>query len=361
MDRVMSRRLFLAFFVASAAAALPARPARAAAPVKITVMASGVDSFDEKYTRAVIRPFEAQHPDIQVNYYPVRDSRNAMSVLRSQRMGPRIDVVILDPAHARQAQREGLITPMDPRQVPNAADLGPLGRELGMWALPAMHDTMNLVYAESAFSSPPASWREMWDPKYRGKLTIAANAGLDGSMIALTLLANRLSGMPDNAGSFEPGFAYLEKLGPNVLTWTPRPSQYWLVAHHQALLAVGWNSRSETHKAALEGYATTVPREGTVVVTLMIAQVTDRPNSEAAQAFINYSLSPQAQQAFAQAMFYAPSNQKTQVSDAMRARIPLLSPNVAASVIPVDWTGFSPEQLGAMLAAWQTRIMRTAR
>lgn len=361
MNRAMNHRLLLVIVLAGAAAALPARPARAGAPIQISVMASGVDTFDEKYTHAVIRPFEAQHPDIQVSYYPVRDSRNAMSVLRSQRMGPRIDVVILDPANARQAQRERLITPMDPRRVPHAADLGTLGRELGMWALPAMHDTMNLVYAESAFPRPPASWREMWDLKYRGKLTIAANAGLDGSMIALTLLANRLAGMPDNAANFEPGFAYLEKLGPNVLTWAPRPSQYWLVAHRQALLAVGWNSRSETHKTVLEGYATTVPREGTVVVTLMIAQVADRPNSEAAQAFIDYSLSPQAQQAFAQAMFYAPSNQKTQLSDAVRARIPLLSPNVAASVIPVDWAGFSPEQLGAMLAAWQTRIMRTAR
>ncbi len=361
MDREMPRRLFLGIVIAGMVACLPSHPALADTPVRLTLMASGVDAFDEKYTRAVIRPFEALHPDIQVAYYPVRDSRNAMSVLRSQRLAPQVDVVILDPSSASQARREGLIMPMDPSQVPNAADLGPLGRELGFWALPAMHDTMNLVYAEAAFPQPPRSWREMWDPRYRGKVAIAANNTLDGSMIALTLLANRLCGAPDNADRFDAGFAYLEKLGPNALTWTPRPSQYWLVAHNQALLAVGWNSRSESHKAGLSGYATTVPREGTVVVTLMIAQVADRPHRDAAQAFINYSLGPQAQRAFAEAMFYAPSNRKTEVDDATRARIPLLSPGVAAAVIPVDWTGFSNAQLGAMLEAWQTRIMRTAR
>ena len=90
-----SRRRFLGLTLAGLASALPPGESRAAAPVEITVMAYGVDAFDEKYMRTVIRPFEAAHPGILVRYYAVRDSRNALAVLRSQRMTPNIDVVIL--------------------------------------------------------------------------------------------------------------------------------------------------------------------------------------------------------------------------------------------------------------------------
>lgn len=353
-------RLLIGLAFASAAATLAPRPTLAAAPVELTVMAYGVDSFDEKFVKTVIRPFEVAHPAIKVNYYAVRDSRNALSVLRAQRMAPRIDVVILDPPNARLAQEERLLAPMDPKLIPNAADLGARGREMGFWALPAMYDSMTLVYAKAAFAQPPKSWREMWDAKYRGKVAIATSPAVNGSMIALTTLANRLAGGPDGTGNLQPGLEYLEKLSPNALTWTPRPNQYWLVSRGQALLAVGWNSRSQSQIDNLGGYGATVPAEGTIAVPILIARVAGRPNDNAAQAFINHALGPQAQQAFSEAMYYAPSNQKAKVNDAARARIPLLSPNVATRLIPLDWAGVTVAQLARMRAAWLTRIMKPA-
>ncbi|MFY2564713.1 extracellular solute-binding protein [Achromobacter ruhlandii] len=357
----LPRRAFLGLALAATAASLPLATARASTPVRLTVMAYGVDAFDDKYQRTVIRPFQAQYPNIQVSYYAVRDSRNALSVLRSQRLLPQIDVVILDPPNARLAQREKLIEPMDPKLVPNAADLGALGRELGFWALPAMYDSMTLVYAKSAFTQPPKSWRELWDPKYAGKVAIATNPAVNGSMIAMTMLANRLAGAPDGGGNFDAGFAYLEKLRPNVGTWNPRPNQYWLVGQNQMLLAVGWNSRSQSQLDSQPGYASTVPAEGTIAVPILIARVADRPNAQAAQAFINYSLGPQAQQAFSEAMYYAPSNRKARIGEAARARIPLLSTGTAAKLIPVDWAGFTPQHFAAMREAWLTRIMQAPR
>ena len=111
---------------------------------------------------------------------------------------------------------------------------------------------------------------------------------------------------------------------------------------------------------SLSGYGVTVPSEGTVAVPILIAQVVGRSNGKAAQAFINFSLGAQVQQAFAEAMYYAPSNQKAKIGEAARARIPLLSPGVAARLIPLDWAGVTPAQLSHMRAAWLTRIMKPA-
>lgn len=337
---------------------LASQPVHAATTIQLTVMAYGVDSFDKKYQRTVIQPFEAANPNVQVNYYAVRDSRNALAVLRAQRMAPRIDVVIIDPPNARLAQDERLLAPMDPKLVPNAADLGPLGREMGFWALPAMYDSMTLVYAKSAFAQPPRSWREMWDPKYRGKVALPTSKDVNGSMIAMTMLANRLAGGADRTDTLDAAIDYLEKLAPNVMTWTPRPSQYWLVSQKQALLAQGWNSRSQSQMDTLGGYGTTVPQEGTVAIPILIARVADRPHGEAAQAFINYALSPQAQQDFSEAMYYAPSNQKAKVSEAAQARIPLLSPSTR--LIPVEWATVTIKHLAKLRTGWLTRVMKPA-
>ena len=108
------------------------------------------------------------------------------------------------------------------------------------------------------------------------------------------------------------------------------------------LLAVGWNSRSQSQMDSLSGYGVTVPSEGTVAVPILIARVVGRSNGKAAQAFINFSLGAQVQQAFAEAMYYAPSNQKAKIGEAARARIPLLSPGVAARLIPLDWADAGP-------------------
>lgn len=358
MNLRQTRPLAIGMALVLLALPMTAKPVHGATAVQLTVMAYGVDAFDEKYQRTVIRPFEAAHPNVQVNYYAVRDSRNALAVLRAQRMAPRIDVVIIDPPNARLAQDEHLLAPMDPKLVPNAADLGPLGREMGFWALPAMYDSMTLVYAKSAFAQPPKSWREMWDPKYRGKVAMPSSKEVNGSMIAMTMLANRLAGGSDGTDNFDAAIDYLEKLAPNVMTWTPRPSQYWLVSQKQALLAQGWNSRSQSQMDMLGGYGTTVPQEGTIAIPILIARVADRPHGDVAQAFINHALSPQAQQAFSEAMYYAPSNQKTKVSEAARARIPLLSPNTR--LIPVEWATVTIKHLAKLRAGWLSRVMKPA-
>ena len=213
MNRSFPRRRFLGLTLAGLASALPpGEPGGGACRNHRHGLWRGC--LRRKYMRTVIRPFEAAHPGILVRYYAVRDSRNALAVLRSQRMTPNIDVVILDPPNARLAQSEGLLEQMNPQLVPNAADLGAMGRELGFWALPAMYDSMALVYAKSAFAQPPRSWRELWDPKHRGKIAISTNANVNGSMIALTALANRLAGSPDGAADLDPGLEYLESSAP---------------------------------------------------------------------------------------------------------------------------------------------------
>lgn len=361
----MVRRRFGALFLALALVFpvyTAASQAHAKRQVKITLMAyGGADGFDKKYINTVIKPFEALHPDIQVAYYPVRGSRNALSVLRAQKLAPKVDVVMLDLSFARVARQENLLAPIDRAQVPNAANLAPIGQELGDWALPVTYDTMALVYARSAFPRPPTSWRTLWDPQYIGKIALPINPKGSVTTLAMTIIASHLAGALYYPRDIEAGISYLAKLGPQVASWRPRPDQYWAVAHNQALLTIGWNARGQSHIDALgPRLGTAVPAEGTVMQVSTLSRVAERPNAAQTQAFINYALSPEAQKAFSEAMFFAPTNQKTIISEAARKRIPLMSRDNALRLISVDSADFTDAQLSRIFSAWRTRIMITA-
>lgn len=71
MNRSFPRRRFLGLTLAGLASALPPGESRAAAPVEITVMAYGVDAFDEKYMRTVIR---RSRPRIRVSWCAITRS-----------------------------------------------------------------------------------------------------------------------------------------------------------------------------------------------------------------------------------------------------------------------------------------------
>ncbi|MFV7425499.1 extracellular solute-binding protein [Stenotrophomonas geniculata] len=327
-------------------------------PVKLTILGYGVDDFDKEYIRTVVRPFELAHPGVEISYYPVRDSRRAMEVLDAQSPEPVIDIVIIDLANAAMAKSNGLLARMDARLIPNASDLKAYGRDLDFFALPLMYDSLSLIYAKSAFSAPPRSWRELWSKKYRHRTAISTSHTVNSSMIGLTVIANRLAGGADGAPSLEPGLRRLERLGPNVLTWKPQPSTFWLVSKQEALLAVDWNSRGQSQARRLGGYALSVPREGTIAVPLMIARVAGRPNGDMAQRFINHALSPRAQAAFCESMFYAPSNRRAKLSADAQARVPLASQIPPAKLIPLDWTSFTLDRYASIGSWWQRRIIK---
>lgn len=327
---------------------------------EITVMGYR-GAFEENYVNAVVKPFEAAHPDIKVKYYGVQNAATSLGNMRAQKDAPAVNAVIYDLSVAKIAADEGLVADIPTDQLSNYADLYDIGRQLGGKAIPLTFDTLNLVYNVKAYPEAPDSWEALWDKKNDGLITLPAQGGGDIQAILLTIVANRLAGENDYKANIRPGVERLIEMAPMVQTWEPKPDAYTLAADGTVNISIGYNARGQYFHDTTEGrLGTSAPKEGVPAQINVISQIANSPDAEATQTFINYAISPEAQAAFAKAMFYAPTNSKAVVDEATAARIPFMDPQQREHLVDVDWMAIG-DLRETFLTAWRREIIPAGR
>lgn len=317
--------------------------------------------FEENYTKAVIQPFMKAHPDIKINYYGVQNAATSLGNMRAQRDAPQVNAVIYDLSVAKIAKEEGLVSELDTSKLSNYADIADIGKDLGGAAIPVTYDTLTLIYNSKAFPSPPTSWETLWDKAQAGKVILPAQGGGDIQAILLTIIANRLAGEGDYKKTIDPGVERLVELAPRVQTWEPKPDAYTLVANGTATVSIGWNARSQFYFDQTEGRLGSIgPVEGTASQINVISEIAKASEPEATRTFIDYAISPEAQAAFAKAMFYAPTNKKADIDEATAKRIPMMDPAQQEKLIKVDWMTIG-EMRDDLLQPWRRKIIPAGR
>ena len=350
-----SSRAAVAVLCLSAAGA-PWAPVQAA---EITIMGYR-GAFEQNYVKAVIEPFMKAHPDISVVYAGVQNAAAALGNLRAQR------------AHRRPMPSSSTCRSL---RSPAMRGCWP------SWTLPAF--------------PPMAIWRIWAGPGRRGdsadirhadpylrprrlrrsahqlerllgseaarQVTIPAQGGGDIQAILLTIIANRMAGERDYKKTIQPGVDKLVKLAPAVQTWEPKPDAYTLVANGTSTLSIGYNARSQYYYDQTEGRLRSIsPKEGSASQINVIGAIANAAEPAATLAFIQYAISPEAQESFARTMFYAPTNTRAEVDEATRARIPMMDPEQRARLIPVDWMSIG-DMRESMLRPWRRQIIPASR
>jgi len=85
--------------------------------------------------------------------------------------------------------------------------------------------------------------------------------------------------------------------------------------------------------------------------------VKNAPQAAAARKLVDYMLSPVAQKAYAEAMFYGPTNKKVELSPAVAKRI---SPDDMSKVIDVDWLELAKIR-DKLTQDWRRRVIPLSR
>lgn len=323
----LTRRIVLA---AAAAASLAAVPARAETNL---TFAGYTGLYQDLYTKAVIEPFMKANPDIKITYYAPGNSAAILGALRAQKAAPQIDVAMMDISIAKAGSDEGLFDPIDEKVTPHVKDLYPQALMPGANLAGMTFDSLVLVYDKTLFKEQPTSWRALWDPAMDRKVALAGVPDILG--IALTVMLEKMSGGTDWNRNLDKGIKEMETLAPRVLTWDPKPDLWNMIMAKQAGISVGYNARSQVF-AEQPGsvLAATIPTEGTLFQINAVTLVKGAPQAAAARKFVDYMLSPEAQKAFAELMFYGPTNKKVQLAPAVVSRI---SPSDMSKVVDVDW------------------------
>lgn len=348
------RTFIKAALAATAVAAFISVPAHAQ-QTTINVMGyAGV--FQDIYTKAVIQPFEAANPDVKVNFLPIVFSGQMLGQIRAQKAAPQVDAVIMDMGVSKTATDEDLFEKLTPASVPNMNDLAKLALHPQVAGAGLTFDSTVLIYNSEKIADAPSSWYVLGDEKHAGRVVIDAAPKLQGT--SLTFILDKAVGGENPVANFDKGIDELKKLAPNVQTWDPKPEAYIPVMNGQADLGIGFNARAQYFSDQSQGkMKVTLPKEGTVLQINTINLVKGAPNKEATLKFINYALSPEAQKTFSETMFYAPTNEKTVVSETVLKR------TVAGEmekVIPIDWIEYAKVR-DKLDEAWRRRVIPLSR
>jgi putative spermidine/putrescine transport system substrate-binding protein len=308
---------------------------------------SGV--FADNYQKFIIEPFEAKYPGIDVSYQPSKNSAETLALLTLQKADPSVDVALIDVAVAIKANKDGLFAPLDPATVTNLSQLPEWARIDGDKSIAFSQDNLAILYNTETVKEPPTSWNDLADPKYKGR--IAAKLGDTRGVILIPIL-NKIAGA-DYKADIEPAMKKLAEIAPNVSTWEPAPDCYAVVQSGEVDLSICWNGRAQyLHDTQGGTIGVALPKEGSIGQTNTINLVAGSKNAEAAQLFINYALSAEAQATFAEKSFYGPTNSTVALSDEVAARI-YGSKEAQAAQSSLDWPWIAD-----VYSAWIQRINR---
>lgn len=180
---------------------------------------TGNGGSQEELMRAEIFPaFEAE-TGIQI-VYSAGNSAAVLAKLLAQQDNQQVDVAMMNTGPMSQAISLGLCQDLDlSANEANIYDFAKFssGKAVGFGVV-----SLGLAYNTEVFAKEgwdaPASWTDMEDPKFAGKLVFQPLNNTNG-LLALIKLAEIYGGGLDN---LDPGFAVMaEKIAPNVLSFEP--------------------------------------------------------------------------------------------------------------------------------------------
>lgn len=261
--------------------------------------------FQDQYEKAVIEPFQEKYPDITINYVGKRGSADMLSALQAEGSNPTTDVALMDVAVGLTGNTTGIFDKLSEEDIPNLKNVEPQFQDKNGYGPVATADAVALMYDAEKVSDKPTSWNALWDDQFAQQVTL--NAPPSGLGINLTAIISSMEG-EDFTKSIDKSIAKLKELAPNVQSWAPIPDEYQTIMTGQSEIGVGQNARGQFYSDQSNGkLGLSIPEEGTVYQLNTINLVKNSPNKEAAKTFINYALSGEAQRAFAEALYYAPT------------------------------------------------------
>ena len=256
----------------------------------------------EGYTDTLFtKPFE-EACGVKVNATYMGSSDDLVAKLRAGG-AETIDLISPSSDAATAIIDAGLAAPLDLGRIPSYNDLSEGFRSLkvarkgdAVYGEPWAFGPNPLIYDTTKVRPAPASWGELWDRKYRNKLS------LQDDIATLYMVAQYL-GMDDPN---DPSKLYnlsdeeLAKVKAKMLELRPNVRKYWVTAgdmtqlfqSREVVAGEGWPLMTNQLRQAKFPAGETIPKEGTTAWADHWVLTKGAKNLDAAYAWLEYSAQP---------------------------------------------------------------------
>jgi len=217
--------------------------------------------------------------------------------------------------------RANLAAPLDLSKIPSYEQLSarlrdsPLVKAEGQTnGVPFVWGPNPLLYDITAFPQPPDSWSILWNPKYKGKISL-------WDELSSIYMAGQVLGYdkPDPSHLYNLTDAELEAVKKKLIELKPNIRKYWssggeltnLFQNHEVIAAMGWPLMTNQLRKLNFPIGETIPKENTTgwIDHLMITAASTR--KELAQQFLEYMIEAQTQKLVTEVTHYTPANPAT--------------------------------------------------
>src|SRR3984957_13431976 len=265
---------------------------------------SFVRGFEEKY-----------HCKVSATY--MGSSDELVSKLRGGRAG-NYDVISPSSDVATSIAAAGLALPLDLAQITGYNQLSPQLTSLPLvhikgevYGVPFMWGPDPLIYDTTAFPKPPESWSVLWDPKYRGKISVWDD-------LSTMYMAAQLLGYdkPDPTQLYNLDDEQLEAVKKKVLELKPNIRKMWSTAgeltnlfqNHEVVAAMGWPLMTNQLRKINFPVGETIPKENATgwIDHLMITAGSE--NQDLSYELLEYMIEAQTQKKVTDVTGYTPAN-----------------------------------------------------
>ena len=266
-----------------------------------------------------VQPFEQSHHCKVVASY-MGSSDELVAKLRG---GSASSYDVISPSSDVTASivRAGLAAPLDLSKIPSYNELSsrlrdsPLVKSNGQtYGVPFVWGPNPLLYDTTAFSEAPDSWSVLWNPKYKGKIS------LWDELSSVYMAAQSLGyDKPDPNQLYNLTDAQLEAVKKKLIELKPNIRKYWstggeltnLFQNHEVIAAMGWPLMTNQLQKLNFPIGETIPKENTTgwIDHLMITAASTR--KELAQEFLEYMVEAKTQKLLTDVTHYTPANPAT--------------------------------------------------
>lgn len=307
-------------------------------------------AYETAHRKCVITPFEqATGAKVQVT---TAYSADAFAQLRAQKDAPQYDVIHFSGGQEIVGAAEGLLAPIDAAKLPNAAELYDFAKaNLAKGQGPAYSiAAIGLVYNSERAPKTPSSWKDLLDPAF-GEHLVLTDISNGYGMLGFLMLNQVEGGSLDD---IQPGLDAVGKLldaGAIVVSTSPEIQQEF--AQNDAWIAPYASDYAFTLRKAGLPAKFVQGAEGTPASFITANLVANRPNQDLALKFIDMTISKSAEECFADALRYSPTNAEAE-----------LAPDVAADVAYGEdavkgLIRFDPATIEKNRAAWVEQWSKT--
>ncbi|WP_087003264.1 ABC transporter substrate-binding protein [Rhizobium sullae] len=263
----------------------------------------------------------------------------------AERGRPSFDVLYLNIFESRQAVKDG-VTQEPTAAVKNFEALYPSARKGGYGVA---FNPCTIVYDKTKASKPITSWKDMWNPEWKGRIAWPDGLGAEG-ISALMMTARAFGGTEKD---FDMVVDKVKQLKPFAAIQASQAQLFEMFDQKLADLSVEFGSFTQSYvESRNPNIAIAAPSEGQALSMNVACITVGTKNQKLAEEWINLHLSEPCMLAYAREIYYSPTVNNITLPDDLKKKL-VVGESQVSQLVDFDW-----DYINANRAKWQARYDR---